>query len=327
MKKNYFYIFLLLFTTNASAQKITGTWEGILDDYEFLQINIVQVGNKICGYTWDYELNNKNSYCKAYFSGNYHKIVDTWFLEGYSFIENNGGHSLMQLKFNIALEDGKLVMKGLCRIKPLLFFGNGNPMEFRLEKTSSQPTQITAAMKACIADITPAKKEKKAKENITKEQQIIAIPAPKLNDKKNNLPALMGQDTLVKEKIPLNNNLTKQTNGRINKELSHIIINDRKITLYIYDNGTIDGDTVSVYYNGKAIVKKKLLTANPIIVDVELDEKIALHSIVLFAENLGSIPPNTALVIFTSSTGKRYELHASATMQQNAEMIFEYKPK
>ena len=62
-------------------------------------------------------------------------------------------------------------------------------------------------------------------------------------------------------------------------------------------------------------------------VDVTLDENTTMHSIVLYAENLGSIPPNTALVVFTTAAGKRYELFSSATLQQNAEIVFEYNDK
>ena len=134
-------------------------------------------------------------------------------------------------------------------------------------------------------------------------------------------------DTDVLKPVIKTNKLPTTTNGRIDKELQRIVVHDKKIKLNIYDNGTIDGDTISIYYNGRVILKNKGLTANPLVVEVELDQNIALHSIVLFAENLGSIAPNTALVIFTTTDGKRYELYSSATLQQNAAIVFEYKPK
>ncbi len=313
---------------NVKAQKLTGTWQGIMDGREFLQVNVVQVGQDLCGYTWDYELANKKSFCKAYFKGSYNKIFDAWYMEGYDFMQNSGGHSLMQLKFKIMTIDGKVVMKGLCRIKPSLFFDGGDPSSFELKKISSRPTAITQTMKDCMTESMPVKANKLPKKIPYKKP---AFSTPKTLPpviKKNETLPLIKEDTVIPIKQnPVVNILPKQTNGRDNKELKRIIVNDRKITLNIYDNGTIDGDTVSVYYNGKAIVKNKRLTANPITVDVELDENMTLHSIVLFAENLGTIPPNTALIIFTTAAGKRYELYASATLQQNAEVIFEYKVK
>ncbi len=310
------------------AQKLTGTWQGVMDETEFLQINVVQIGETLCGYTWDYSLDDKRSFCKAYFRGSYNKLFDAWYLEGYSFMQSSGDHSLMQLKFKIVMTEGKIKMKGLCRIKPMLLFDGGDPSSFELEKISSRPTIITQTMKDCMAEIVPVKDKQIPQKNSSKKPTITIPKALPPAIKEDETALVTKKDSIIpiKEK-PEVNNLPKQTNGRENKELSRIIINDRKITLSIYDNGTIDGDTVSIYYNGRSIVKSKRLTANPIIVEVELNEGITLHSIVLFAENLGSIPPNTALVIFTTKAGKRYELYASATLQQNAEIVFEYKPK
>ena len=99
----------MLFVHFTNAQKLSGTWQGEMDGYEFLQLNIVQVGNNLCGYTYDYELNNKKSYCKAYFNGRYIKQLDAWFIEGNSFMEQGGGHALMQLKFQLEPENGRVV--------------------------------------------------------------------------------------------------------------------------------------------------------------------------------------------------------------------------
>lgn len=324
-------LILLSFATIASpAQKITGTWEGLMDNNEFLQINVIEVGDKLCGYTWDFDINDSASYCKAYFTGSYNKLMDAWYLEGYEFMRNSGSHYLMQLKFKIANQNGRQVMLGICRIKPTLFFGGDSPSSFSLKKTSNRPTIITQPMRECLAELEPPKKPIVKKPIIPKK----TIPPStnniiKKDSSKINAPIVEKIKDTVPKKLPTISvkPLPKITNGRENKELSRIVINDKKITLNIYDNGTIDGDTVSIFYNGKQIVKSKKLTANALVVDVTLDENTALHSIVLYAENLGSIPPNTALVVFTTAAGKRYQLFSSATLQQNAEIVFEYKEK
>ncbi len=329
MKFN-FTIIILLFAHSINAQNLTGTWQGEMDGYEFLQLNIVQIGNNLCGYSYDYELKDKKSFCKAYFSGSYSKQLDAWFIEGSSFMEQGGGHVLMQLKFHIEYEDGKVALKGLCRIKPSLFYGSGNPSSFVLGQTSGRPTVITQTMKDCMAAYEPPKKPL-PKIRPTPKQEMPPVKKPSLTTNSNNIPPPIVQkikDTVIaKPPAAVVNTLPSTTNGRVNKELRRIVIHDKKIKLNIYDNGTIDGDTISIYYNGRSILKNKGLTANPIVLEIELDENITLHSIVLFAENLGSIPPNTALVIFTTTDGKRYELYSSATLQQNAAIIFEYKPK
>jgi len=45
----------------------------------------------------------------------------------------------------------------------------------------------------------------------------------------------------------------------------------------------------------------------------------------LYADNLGSIPPNTALMIITDGTN-RYEVRLSADLKNNAAIRFELKP-
>lgn len=326
----------MLFAHFTNAQKLTGTWQGEMDGYEFLQLNIVQVGNNLCGYSYDYELRDTKSYCKAYFSGSYSKQLDAWFIEGSSFMEQGGGHALMQLKFKIAYEDGKMKLNGICRIKPSLFYAGGEPNSFVLQQISNRPSTITQVMKDCMATYEPQKKSfpkvtpmPKIRPTLKKENPIIKKPSL-ITDSNNMLsPIVQKRKDTFKVKLPAItvNTIPSTTNGRVDKELRRIVVHDKKIRLNIYDNGTIDGDTISIYYNGKSILKNKGLTANPVVVEIDLDENIALHSIVLFAENLGSIPPNTALVIFTTTDGKRYELYASATLQQNASIVFEYKPK
>lgn len=339
MKKTFTLFFLSWFILNAAtAQRLTGTWEGSLDSREFLQVNIVEVGNKLCGYTWDYTYRNKRDYCKAYFSGGYKKENRSWLIDGYSFMENSGGHILMQLIFRLDFENGETVLNGYCRVKESFFSGGGTIYEISLKKVSNQPAMMTQEMKDCVKENTPPKKPLAKPPVVPKKEPAIIkkTEAPKKKDTLKKPPVVTKpKDTIAKttpvpaivKVIPKQNTLPAQTNGRVNKEISRIVVNDRKINLNVYDNGTVDGDTVSIFYNGKVILSHQRLSGKPLIVDLTLDEKTSLHSIVLFAENLGSIPPNTALIVFTTPAGKRYELFSSATLQQNAELIFEYKQK
>jgi hypothetical protein len=109
-------------------------------------------------------------------------------------------------------------------------------------------------------------------------------------------------------------------------EVSRVQVNTREIVLKVYDNGIVDNDTVSIFYNGKLLVGRKWLSEKAIIIPITLDENVTVHEITMYAENLGSIPPNTALIIVTAGD-KRYELRSSATLDTNAVLVFEYKPK
>lgn len=93
------------------------------------------------------------------------------------------------------------------------------------------------------------------------------------------------------------------------------------VTLSIYDNGEIDGDSISVYFNGNQILKNKRLTDKPIQLHLPITAGQQEHELVLFAENLGSIPPNTALMIVADGS-KRYEVRVSCDLQRNAVIHF-----
>ena len=125
---------------------------------------------------------------------------------------------------------------------------------------------------------------------------------------------------------PVKTDSVKTVATRKNTVFSRIPVSVTNITLDIFDNGTVDGDSISVYYNNKLLVSNRRLTDKAITVQLLLDVKAAQHEIVLFAHNLGSISPNTATIVVKAGA-KRYELHSSASLTENAVLVLEYKPK
>lgn len=90
------------------------------------------------------------------------------------------------------------------------------------------------------------------------------------------------------------------------------------IRVDVYDNGEIDGDSVSVYEDNTLRVNKKMITAKPITFYVSLDKNVnPITHLRMVAESLGSIPPCTALMIVTTKS-KRYEVHLSSNFNKNA---------
>jgi hypothetical protein len=307
------------------AQNLTGTWEGDMGDYQFLQLNVIQNGDKLCGYTWDYVKGDRSSYCKAYFEGRYDKRKDQWLFQGTSFIEGSEDHFLMRLKLSTRFVKGEKVLEGISSVKSLLLkLLSGADDSVYLKKVSGRPSQVLENMKDCFLE------EKKSKDTIA----VTAVP------EKEILPTNSDTLTTAPEKItdslvtiippPINKadsiSIPEELVKRKNKEQSHIEVNVKTITLNVYDNALIDGDTVSIFYNGKLLLSHQRLSEKPIVINLELDEKQTRHEIILFAENLGSIPPNTALVVIYAGE-KRYELFSSANLKENAVLVFDYKPK
>jgi len=121
------------------------------------------------------------------------------------------------------------------------------------------------------------------------------------------------------------NNYISKVKTRKNNSISEILVQVRKIKIEIYDNGSIDNDSVSIFYNGKMLRTNERLTEKPISIELELDAAKEKHELLLFAENVGTYPPNTALIVVTAGK-KRFELHSSASLTENAILNIIYQP-
>lgn len=105
------------------------------------------------------------------------------------------------------------------------------------------------------------------------------------------------------------------------KEAPEITVDTGTIRLDFYDNGTVDGDSITVLVNKKVILTHQKLTAKPVTAFIRIDEANTFQEIEMLGENLGSIPPNTALLIVTAGT-KRYRLDLSSTETKAAKVRF-----
>ncbi|MEX0635752.1 MAG: hypothetical protein WD135_03220, partial [Ferruginibacter sp.] len=120
--------------------------------------------------------------------------------------------------------------------------------------------------------------------------------------------------------------LIQKMNARKQQTQNTLQISVSRINFKVYDNGAIDNDSVSIFYNGRLLINKQQLSDTAIELNIDLDEGKTFHEFTMFAENLGSIPPNTALIVITAGD-KRYELRSKASLEENAVLIIEYKPK
>lgn len=106
--------------------------------------------------------------------------------------------------------------------------------------------------------------------------------------------------------------------------VKEIKVDTGNIQIDFYDNGQIDGDTISVYGNGMPIVTGKRLTTKPVSITIRIDLKKTEQELIMVGENLGSIPPNTALMIVNAGD-KRYQLYLTSDEQKNAMVRFIYE--
>jgi len=113
---------------------------------------------------------------------------------------------------------------------------------------------------------------------------------------------------------------------RQNELMKALVINHDEVTIKIFDNGEIDDDTISVYLDNKLMLSNKRLTASPLTFKFKLNEDDPDHELVMVAENLGRIPPNTSLMIVEAGD-QRFEVRITSTEQKNAVVRFRYEKK
>ncbi len=96
------------------------------------------------------------------------------------------------------------------------------------------------------------------------------------------------------------------------------------IILSLYDNGIVDGDTVSVFVNGENILMKQKLKEAATRKTIYTSAYSDSLQIVLFADNLGTIPPNTGLLTIRDGDDL-YQVRFSADLNKNAAIVLRRK--
>lgn len=116
------------------------------------------------------------------------------------------------------------------------------------------------------------------------------------------------------------------TRNRTNDLTETVSVRNDEIVVKLYDNGEIDDDTISVFLDSKLVLSKKRLTATPLTINLKMDPENPDHVLVLVAENLGRIPPNTSLMIVQDGE-RRHQVRITSTEQKNAMVRFRYEPR
>ena len=102
-----------------------------------------------------------------------------------------------------------------------------------------------------------------------------------------------------------------------------ITVSTEEVTIKLYDNGEIDDDTISVFVDKQLMLSHKRLSTAPITLKLKFDTDDQEHEVVMVAENLGRIPPNTSLMVINAGD-KRYQVQITSTEQKNAMVRFRY---
>lgn len=115
-----------------------------------------------------------------------------------------------------------------------------------------------------------------------------------------------------------------EVKARSNVVQQTVMFSSDSLQLSLFDNGEVDGDTVSVLMNGNVIVAKQRLSTNAFRQTIYIDKNQDNIELIMYAENLGSIPPNTGLLVVKD--GKDiYEIRFRGDLEKNAAIILKRK--
>ena len=197
------------------------------------------------------------------------------------------------------------------------------------EVTKITPKKDTTAIVKTTPKVTP--KTSTAQSNTAKKPTTSSTKQPDkttVTETKPNVK-IVQVDTVKKVDVkapPLAGIPTpKVLANRENELVKTITTSATEIEINIYDNGTIDNDTISVFLDKKLVLSKKRLTEKALTLKVNLDENAIYHELVMVAENLGEIPPNTSLMVVKAGK-QQYEVRITSTEQKNAVVVFKYQP-
>jgi hypothetical protein len=214
----------------------------------------------------------------------------------------------------------------------------------KVENTDTQKKKLAIAQKTIIKDNpVPSKSIKISAQNTASNVSISTNKLPPSVDKKNTqyvvnsmIDTATDEVIVEKETIPINTdaqnsirnqpiNLPWVLVGRENKLVKKIITNSKMVSIDLFDNGTIDNDTIIVFDNKKLLVNKKRLSYKSIHLEFNFTENMREHEVIIVAHNMGTVPPNTALLLFKDGKN-RQEYFITSTNKINAKLLIVYEP-
>lgn len=214
--------------------------------------------------------------------------------------------------------------------------------------TSTPPTPVAKKAEPLVIIKEPSGKEKRTAAEIVmtpvpnKKPELIKPPLVNNNSgpvsalkekevfkKESSATAILAPAPEQKKELPVAaiNTAAANVSERKMNNAQSVFFESDSLVLTLYDNGDVDGDTVSVLMNGQIIFAKQGLStkanSKTIYTDKAMPDSL---SMVMYAENLGSIPPNTGLMVIMDGE-KRYEVRFSADLKTNAAILLRRRPK
>lgn len=308
-----------------SAQMITGVWQGKINKQK-VEVKIVLKGDSLTGTAYYYQspTNYRRYSIKGYFDGPNNEAV--WWDE--ALLDENlsriaisspgkmelisradfdcPGVGIMKLDGHCSSRDDEEKSKGEVHIKKVnnpLFRDEWDHIINNYTVGSNNPRYIDSIemiARRGPAPTPPTKQTSVPTASYTVKEEIKDLPLR---------PLTIEEKFVQRHKVPT----------------LDIPIQGDSVELHFYDNAEIDGDSISLFLNDKLIHQHIFLTDKPFVVKLAVANLQQNNELVMVAENLGAIPPNTSFMIAWVD-GKRYEARLESTEGSSAMIRFSKIP-
>lgn len=352
MKRVIQLIIAVLFTTTAFTQNFTGQWKGQFTDNS---TSFMGWGGDRCDYVLELDCKGDvvTGYSYTYFNEGGKRYYTICKLKGKlnkrsQYVEVT---EVERTKTNVPTN-----IRNCFQVHKLTFFKQGDTQTLE-GSWSPAPNQegdcgygTTLLSRRILKKNTPLYNNATAKTNKTEKKpevkpvtvikdktpvtppppvvkKVTPVAPPVVKNTPEVKPDIKPETTLIpKPKIsqPVTPDISFEK--RNNNLIKTIEIENETFRVDLYDNGDIDGDTISLFFNGKLLLSHKRLSDRAITLNLNVEDSKDVNELVMYADNLGSIPPNTALMVVTDG-GNRYEVRISSDLQKSGVIRFVHKPK
>jgi hypothetical protein len=344
MARTTLLLFFCFFFSQLSAQNLTGRWQGsfiangdaLINNYTYELIIKENASHQITAQT----ITKKGDqfYASAFAQGNHSlktqlvQIDETSFdqikianqlkaclMSNFLTYKKIDGHEILEGSYMSSLVDGKEncgsgkvfleKVPSIFSVKNIKEASKNNKVENK--KTDTQKTKLA------ITQNTQTKNNTRNTVNSIRETTTDEVVA----ESETMTTSANTQNTIRNQPI----NLPWVLVGRENKLVKKIITNNKNISIDLFDNGTIDNDTIIIFDNKKLLVNKKRLSYKSIHLEFDFSENMREHEVIIVAHNMGTVPPNTALLLYKDGKN-RQEYFITSTNKINAKILIVYEP-
>ncbi len=334
------YVGSLVLTTllsiQLSGQDLSGIWKGyfVTKDYSQYKVEfqLKQTGSQTIGVSYSYL--TTVYYGKATMIGRWDESAQQLLIQESKTVEvkasDGSVNCLMNYKLGYSKSGREEYLEGTFSskyeensdgVKKGDDCGGGRVYLRRVSTSDFYPEpflQRSTAKKIIINEPPPPKKNNAATPEEIKNNTSHKIIEPRTDGPQSMAKSQANIPTQKQLVIPsVNNNRFNDLTQVINLKTPHVQI-------YLYDNGEIDGDTITVFLNNKMVLSKKRLSTAPLSLNLLLDEENSTQELTIVAENLGRIPPNSALMIVEAGI-QRFRVQLTSSEQKNAVVRFRYE--